>query len=389
MKKIVTLVLALTMAIGMTTMAFAATGNTVTSKNDATLQLGVSSGSFEILSGQVSRTRNSDNNILPGTKFRVEIIHVTATDPTTGEHTGTPISKSAFARTGADAYFRASKGSRYFKTVEMKYTDNNTRSWAQVELRYPYLSLKEDDIEFRLGVKRGSQNDYYDYIDTLENDFIDNLGEDNTDATISNVGTRLKVDDSGFADIITIDFENDDQVIYDVKMFNKDEVLLFLDTDVNKEITTAFADVDIDYYMFNQVGTFSAVGTLSLPGNAGDHVYELVTGTPTDVYATFGEDQFLVPVDSAWNVDEEVLQFRTRNLGKYIVTNTALNLTEWENIPPETPEVPEVPEVPEIPEINEEIDRIPETGANGLVNVAAVAGAITLAAAGAVAFKKK
>lgn len=389
MKKIMTIVLALALSLGMTTVAFAATGE-VEGKNGVVL--GISSGSFDIIPGDAGTIINTDGNIVPGTKFRVEIIQVTSTDPITGEHTGTSISRTAFNRTDADVYFKASKGSKYFKNAELKYTESNTRTWAQVELKYPVLTLKEDDIDFKLGTKRGSKNDYYEYTNTLENIFIDTLGEDLTDATINKVGTRLKVNDSGFSDIINIDFEADDEVIYDVKMFNKDEVYLYLSTDADRDIATAFPDTDFDFYTFSQVGTFSSVGTLSLPGNQGDYVYELVTGTPSDVYATFGENEFLVPVNATWNDDEDVLQFRTRNLGKYVISSTELDLTEYENIVPEEEEDLIDEEEENINNIDreeeEEENRIPQTGGNSIANLAVLAGIVAMAAAGSIALKK-
>lgn len=386
MKRIVTFVLAITMAMSMATVAFAAT---VTGKNDVVL--GVSTASFSLVEGDAGRIHNDDGNVIPGTKFRVEIIQVTGTDAN-GNHIGNPISRTAFTRTGADVYFRASKGSKYFKAAELKYTTGadgtpNAHTWAEVELKYPMLSLKDDDIELKLGVKRGSQNDYIDYTDTLENLFIDNLGEDNTDATINKVGTRIKVDDSGFADIINIDFETDDEVFYDVKMYNKDEVFIYLTTDVHRDLAEEFVDIDFDYYFFNQVGNFAAVGTLSLPGNSGDRVYELVTGVPTEAYATFGEDEYLVPVNATWNADDEVLQFRTRNLGRYVVASTELALPEYPNATEPTPETDE--EDLEDDREEEYPNRIPETGANGMANAAVAVGVIAMAAAGAYTFKKK
>ena len=161
-----------------------------------------------------------------------------------------------------------------------------------------------------------------------------------------------------------------------------------LSTSNMSDIYAEYGDpVDADLWFYNFVGsptvpaTSKATLTLGIPWDDDDdytpdpencYIYTLDSdGYLTDVTAsfTYSEDDQEIP---GWSI-------RTRQLGTYIVSDTELDVTVDE---PETSEPADV----ETPTNNGK--DIPNTGSSDMVNVALVAAVVSLAAAGAVAFRK-
>ena len=160
-----------------------------------------------------------------------------------------------------------------------------------------------------------------------------------------------------------------------------------LSTSNMSDIYAEYGDpVDADLWFYDFVGhptvpaTSKATLTLGIPWDEDDDytpdpencfIYELdADGYLNDVTSkfTYSEDDEEIP---GWSM-------RTRQLGTYIVSDTELDVTVDE---PETSE----PAAPETPDSGKDI---PNTGSSDMVNVAIVAAVVSLAAAGAVAFRK-
>ena len=161
-----------------------------------------------------------------------------------------------------------------------------------------------------------------------------------------------------------------------------------LSTSNMSDIYAEYGDpVDADLWFYDFVGhptvpaTSKATLTLGIPWDDDDDytpdpencfIYELgADGYLTDVTSkfTYSEDDEEIP---GWSI-------RTRQLGTYIVSDTELDVAVDE---PETSEPADV----ETPTNNGK--DIPNTGSSDMVNVALVAAVVSLAAAGAVAFRK-
>ncbi len=161
-----------------------------------------------------------------------------------------------------------------------------------------------------------------------------------------------------------------------------------LSTSNMSDIYAEYGDpADADLWFYDFVGhptvpaTSKATLTLGIPWDEDDDytpdpencfIYELdADGYLVDVTSkfTYSEDDEEIP---GWSI-------RTRQLGTYIVSDTELDVTVDE---PETSEPADV----ETPTNNGK--DIPNTGSSDMVNVALVAAVVSLAAAGAVAFRK-
>ena len=228
----------------------------------------------------------------------------------------------------------------------------------------------------------------WDKDDTLKIDYtfwISNIAQYNDDNP--DVGDRIYMDpDANDTNVLVwgddraaLKFESDD----DARKF-----YARLSTSNMSDIYAEYGDpVDADLWFYNFTGnktipaTSKATLTLGIPWEDDDDytpdpencfIYELdADGYLTDVTSkfTYSEDDEEIP---GWSM-------RTRQLGTYIVSDTELDVTVDE---PETSEPADV----ETPTNNGK--DIPNTGSSDMVNVALVAAVVSLAAAGAVAFRK-
>ena len=161
-----------------------------------------------------------------------------------------------------------------------------------------------------------------------------------------------------------------------------------LSTSNMSDIYAEYGDpVDADLWFYDFVGhptvpaTSKATLTLGIPWDDDDDY----TPDPENCFIyEVDADGYLVDVTSKFSYsedDEEIpgWSIRTRQLGTYIVSDTELDVTVDE---PETSEPADV----ETPTNNGK--DIPNTGSSDMVNVALVAAVVSLAAAGAVAFRK-
>ena len=181
-------------------------------------------------------------------------------------------------------------------------------------------------------------------------------------------------------DLAALEFEADDDA---GKFYAR------LSTSADRTIYSEYADpVDADLWFYDFVGNPSIPATSRatlvlgipwdedadyVPNPSDAYIYEKNSdGTLTDVTEkfTYSEDEYEIP---GWGI-------KTRTLGSYIVSDTELDI--------EVDEEEESSSSASSSTSSNSGKDIPQTGSSDMVNVAVVAAVLSLAAAGAVAFKK-
>ena len=262
---------------------------------------------------------------------------------------------------------------------------------------------------------------------------ITDTDEHKTDGTIEFKAKKTAADDKDVKDKTKNTYEKDSKLVWDYKLWVTNEAVgnddnpdvgdrVYMDPDKNETNTLVWGDdraalkfdsdddarkfyarlstsnmsdiyaeygdpADADLWFYDFVGhptvpaTSKATLTLGIPWDDDDDY----TPDPENCFIyEVDADGYLVDVTSKFSYsedDEEIpgWSIRTRQLGTYIVSDTELDVTVDE---PETSEPADV----ETPTNNGK--DIPNTGSSDMVNVALVAAVVSLAAAGAVAFRK-
>ena len=196
----------------------------------------------------------------------------------------------------------------------------------------------------------------------------------------------------------TIVYGDDRAAIYFAADDDADKFYAKLSTKSMSEIYTEYGDpVDADLWFYDFVGnktipsTSRATLTLGIPWDEDDdyvpdptnvYIYEL----DTDGYLTDVTDQFTYSEDNDSTTGIEGWSIKTRTLGTYIVSDTELDL-DVAYVEDDTTTSEE--EASSDASSTSDGDKtIPNTGSSDMVNVAVAAAVVSLAAAGALAFKK-
>ena len=174
---------------------------------------------------------------------------------------------------------------------------------------------------------------------------------------------EVKEERSGNA---TFDFAG--EAFFDVNMYEGEKVLLDLNRDYIRSIAIANEDADLEFYNFRSShDEFVRKGTLSLYGKEDSYVYEIIDGK-------------LYDVDFDYNEEEETLEIVTDELGHYVVSDIELDSKEVKPSKPSTGN--------NNSSSNADKDN-PDTGAADFVGSAAALAVTSVAAAGALALKRK
>ena len=174
---------------------------------------------------------------------------------------------------------------------------------------------------------------------------------------------EVKEERSGNA---TFDFAG--EAFFDVNMYEGEKVLLDLNRDYIRSIAIANEDADLEFYNFrSSYDEFVRKGTLSLYGKEDSYVYEIVDGK-------------LYDVDFNYNKEEKTLEIVTDELGHYVVSDIELDSKEVKPSKPSTGN--------NNSSSNADKDN-PDTGAADFVGSAAALAVTSVAAAGALALKRK
>ena len=169
-----------------------------------------------------------------------------------------------------------------------------------------------------------------------------------------------------------------------------------LSTKSDSDIYSEYGDpVNADLWFFDFVGnptipsTSRATLTLGIPWDEDEdyapnpedcYVYEVDSdGYLTDVTTqfTYDEDNDSTTGIAGWTI-------KTRTLGTYVISDTELDVTSYDDVDEEISDDSEESEEAAVDTGKE----IPNTGSSDMVGVAVVAAVVSLAAAGAIAFKK-
>ena len=133
-------------------------------------------------------------------------------------------------------------------------------------------------------------------------------------------------------------------------------------------------EANMDFFTLKAAPRFNKIGEMTIyaDGDVFKYIYEV------------DKDGQLKEVNATYDEDEEGFVFKTRQLGSYVMSDIELvGAAVEEEVPGESDT-----EVPGESETTDDGRENPATGANDMVNVAAAMAVVSLAAAGAVAFKK-
>ncbi|MBR6312689.1 MAG: hypothetical protein IKR51_06895, partial [Oscillospiraceae bacterium] len=107
-----------------------------------------------------------------------------------------------------------------------------------------------------------------------------------------------------------ITFKEDDDVSFTVDTTHQGEIVIAMDTDEIEAVEDAYPSANLDFYNFNGA-TFRKTGTLLLPGEEGQFVYEYKNGA-------------LQAVNAKWDSYEEAFVLKTKTLGQYVISDVEL-----------------------------------------------------------------
>jgi len=107
-----------------------------------------------------------------------------------------------------------------------------------------------------------------------------------------------------------ITFEEDDDVSFTVDTTHQGEIVIGMDTDEIDAVEDAYPSANLDFFNFNGA-TFRKTGTLLLPGEEGQFVYEYKDGA-------------LQAVNAKWDSYEEAFVIKTKTLGQYVISDVEL-----------------------------------------------------------------
>lgn len=166
-------------------------------------------------------------------------------------------------------------------------------------------------------------------------------------------------------------FDFEDAAYFTVKMIPEEEVVLNFSQAYDKDIDKAYNEYDAELEFYNFKGEsdeFSKVGELFIPADKDSFIYEIVDGEVVEVEAEYVKgykvDGF--SAKNGWVI-------KTSELGYYVVADDELVVAEEENKENTN---------------NSGNKTNPETGANDFVGAAVALAVVSVAAAGALAFKK-
>ena len=164
-------------------------------------------------------------------------------------------------------------------------------------------------------------------------------------------------------------FDISDSAYIKVKMIPEEEVIFNFSQAYDKAIDKKYNDYDADLTFYNFKGTqdvFTKTATLLIPADEDSYIYEIVDGELVAVEAEWVDDY---KMDGLNKKDGWVIE--TKELGYYVVADDELVVAEEEV------------------ETEVEADKAnPETGAADFVGAAVAMAVVSVAAAGALALKK-
>ena len=243
------------------------------------------------------------------------------------------------------------------------------------------LSTKDGEIAFTVTLADRGSNSKFGDIETK----IRRLKITDGVADAVDLGDSMRIKEDGNV-IDTDDMEATEDFEF---IWGDDDLARFVvdldDNDGKKNLSYTTAPVDalieanpeanMDFFTLKAAPRFNKIGefTLYADGDVFKYIYEV------------DKDGQIKELNATYDEDEEGFVFNTRTLGSYVISDVELvGAATDEEVPGESDT-----EVPGESDTTTDDGRDnPETGANDMVNVAAAMAVVSLAAAGAVAFKK-
>ena len=264
------------------------------------------------------------------------------------------------------------KGSEYVKSVGWAW-DSSYNLLVKVVLADNLDELEEQEIRLSMYIADNYDSDTKEQSQgvTLVMPF-DNVIEkyvhfDRTNDVDYMAKWVVKKGESGKA---VFDFE-DAAYFTSGKMISEEAVIFNFSQAYDKDFDRAYNDNDGDLSFYNFKGTkdeFMRKGELFIPAEEGTYIYEIVDGEPVEIDAEF-EESYKVDgfkAKSGWVIE-------TKELGYYVVSTEELVVEEAEDNTNSSTSTDKTN---------------PETGANDFVGAAVALAVVSVAAAGALAFKK-
>lgn len=330
MKKVISLALAMVMALSMTAMA-------------ANIGLGP-------VEGEDDAVANSGQTMFPGETYQYDTRVGAAT---TSNH-----------RMKLDW----EKGAAMVDSAKMKVIDGTIHIVVELKENYTIdepkalvgtysIITKDTKATAGTGVFGGTVSNNVEDIDG---------GDNRDDATAIEVenNTIYNMTSSGW-----VDFGGDGERLSSVlvRLPEDKQVFAYWNEDAIEEVEDKYYDLDadIEYVNFVAKPNLGRNAEIAIQGDYSDqyHLYEYVGGE-------------LEPIDADWNEDDGLFEFTASKLGSYVISDKELVAEADE--PAEDDE----------PAADDTTTQNPDTGANDVVGVAVALAAVSLVAAGAVSLKK-
>ena len=217
------------------------------------------------------------------------------------------------------------EGKEYFDTVELDDGDNDGEIEVTVKFK-DYYGTDDIDVDFDLSLKKGSSKK--DFTPEGAEDAVKEINitetfgwgqirpqddKDDDNVTVLSEQGAVVFDDED-AKFTTFEFDNLEALSVAGKMSKQEPVNMYLDTAVTDEIKALMKkneDVDFDVVDFKGAPEFDFTQEVTYYIDDEDveyFVYEIVDGKP-------------VAVKAKLNDDKDALVWKTRTLGTYIVTD--------------------------------------------------------------------
>lgn len=236
-----------------------------------------------------------------------------------------------------------------------------------VTLKKDYKSTKDKTLEGTVKLREKGKTKYYTLSINAEIGYtvvdlaVDANGEINLDDIDKDSIYRIQDDDKGYG---TLNFSAGDSDI-SVRVYDGEVYYLYSNSDAIKSVLTANNDTDsdIDFLTFEGRPTFNATATISFYGVDEDmYIYEV------------NDNGRLTRSGAKWNEDNDTWELRTRTLGSYVFSETALKSPAGNSADNAS---------------GGYNDNNPDTGADDLTGVASALALASLVSAAAVSLKKQ
>ncbi|WP_312641538.1 hypothetical protein [Hydrogenoanaerobacterium sp.] len=387
MKKVLTIVLALTLALGMSTVAFAASKTENIHVNDSEIY------TYDSKAKKMEKSDTS-KNLIPGKTYYIPVENLDTNYSKKDSSTPYGNITSTSALSGYKVRRSIDEGAKVISDVQfvIKDVSNGYSTTVHSSNKYAFIAVTTKDnfatsditVTMDINVYGSSTYKFDGNVKDVTVPFNYDFTYGTKDATnyisVSDATPVVNFDNVD-SDEIEIGFNDaKDDVRFVVNAKGQKELFLRYSDDETSSAASAIADkypeAALDFHLFEGNNkTFRRTGKLYIPAKeievkdgkmAAPYLYEIVNGKLTDIKATY---------DS--NAEEFVIS--TNKLGNYVVSDTKLKSTSDKD---------ESSSKDETSSGNGSTGN-PDTGANDVIGVAVALAIVSLAAIGATSFKKR